>query len=790
MQGKHKSVEEFQASSNSAIKDLAWISGRIGHLQRANSMSNIRLPKLILQIIITRLLYWLSAREWLSEKRRKRFHRSAEKRDPMLLARRLDDLCHEFLVRINGNTTLGVERKAIMRGIGLSVTAIVPSCNHAAFLRQRLDSVLGQNYPLTDVVIVDDASTDGSREIITEYVERFPNRIRAVLNEVSSSSIFAQRQQGYDLATGDLVWLCEGSGFVERDFVSRLMRVFRDPSIILAFGRGEFTDAQVRHVPGLQYHRPAEVKASIRPAAAWFADSLSGKNTTPNVGESLWRRLPISQAAWDKASGYRMMGDWFLYLQVVQGGQIAVEPSAVSYFYTHDAHTLNKNIESRLQYYHECAQLMMDLKRRWEISDAAVDRFVTQAAKALKNIKTKEGENFDNLMNVAALKVAKPEMPHVLMGIDRFSYGGGEIFPIHLANALYSIGAMVTILQMADDNDHPDVRAMLDSSIPVYRADTVRTMGVNRFVREAGISIVHSHSASVEMLMLDREKEEIQIPYLVTLHGSYEAAKIARNRVAKWAMRTDQYVYTADRNLSPFNLSALSHDKFVKFRNAMPIDPSDPPQSRASLGIPKDAVVFTLVARGVKEKGWEEAVRAFQALRVRRPDVAMALVAVGEGEKTDAARRLAGNDSMIHFPGFVKEIHGIYRFSDVALAPTRFSGESFPLCLIQAMQVGVPCVATDIGDIKAMIQPKEGSHGGLIIPNLADDDAFIAAVSEQMEAMLDPALRAELSAGAQRLGEDFGLDALAHRYLELYQQLISRRAVRLDRLGVIGTGEP
>ena len=54
-----------------------------------------------------------------------------------------------------------------------------------------------------------------------------------------------------------------------------------------------------------------------------------------------------------------------------------------------------------------------------------------------------------------------------------------------------------------------------------------------------------------------------------------------------------------------------------------------------------------------------------------------------------------------------------------------------------------------------MIQP-EGLSGGLIIPNLEDDDAFVAAVSTQMEAMLDPALRAKLSAGARRLGE-FGI---------------------------------
>src|SRR5690606_8767592 len=99
----------------------------------------------------------------------KRFRRSAEKRDPMLLSRRLDSFCHEFLTRINSNAELGKERAALLSAVGLSVTAIVPSYNHAQFLRQRLDCILNQSYPLVDILILDDASTDDSREIIDDY---------------------------------------------------------------------------------------------------------------------------------------------------------------------------------------------------------------------------------------------------------------------------------------------------------------------------------------------------------------------------------------------------------------------------------------------------------------------------------------------------------------------------------------------------------------------------------------------------------------------------------------------
>ncbi len=775
---KEAEADEARKKAEVLVKDFTWVSDRVGELQRVNSISNARASKLIKRLLLTRLLYWLSARGQFSDKRRKRFRRSAEKRDPMLLARRLDGFCHEFVHRVSSNSALGEERKAMLNAIGLSVTAIVPSYNHASFLRQRLDSILNQSYPLIDVIILDDASTDGSREIIEEYLVKYPDRIRAVLNETNSGSVFAQWQKGHDLATRDLVWFCESDDFAEHDFVERLIGNFRDPSVVISFGRVEFADAQGQCVPGLDHYRESAEEriwseTCVRPAAAWFAGGFGVKNVIPNVGGCLWRHFPIPQSVWDEARSYRIMGDWFLYSEVAQGGQIAFEPSAVSYFRAHGANTSGSSAQSSPEYYREYFRLMTALKRRWDIPDTTVDRFVTQAGAIFRGAGVK-GAVFDDLVNARALKAVERDVPHVLIGILGFSFGGGEIFPIHLANALHSIGVAVSILQMSNLDDHPDVRAMLNPSIPVYGADVVRAKGGKRFVRDAGISIIHSHLASVEMLMLD--EEEVEVPYLATLHGSYEAMKISHKRIANWAERVNQYAYTAEKNLVPFGTPLPGPEKFIKFRNAMPIDTRPPPFSRASLGIADDAVVFTLVARGIEGKGWEEAIRAYQALRMRCPDVATALLAVGEGEKTDAARNLAKGDPSIHFLGFVKEIHGVYNLSDVALVPTRFPGESFPLCLIQSMQVGVPCIATDIGEIRSMVQPEAKSSAGLIVPHLQDDDAFVLAVSELMEAILEPNRRAVLATGARQIGEDFGMDMLAQRYLELYRQMIPHRA--------------
>ena len=90
------------------------------------------------------------------------------------------------------------------------------------------------------------------------------------------------------------------------------------------------------------------------------------------------------------------------------------------------------------------------------------------------------------------------------------------------------------------------------------------------------------------------------------------------------------------------------------------------------------------------------------------------------------ARDLAGGHPRIKFLGFHTCVHAIYRMSDVAIAPTRFSGESFPLSLIQAMQVGTPIVATDIGEIATMMTPG-AERAGLLAPFSEDDEVFVAA---------------------------------------------------------------
>lgn len=62
-----------------------------------------------------------------------------------------------------------------------TLSVVIPNYNNSKYLRQCLDSVLEQTYPIEEIVIYDDVSTDNSRDILKEYADKYPDKIRLIL---------------------------------------------------------------------------------------------------------------------------------------------------------------------------------------------------------------------------------------------------------------------------------------------------------------------------------------------------------------------------------------------------------------------------------------------------------------------------------------------------------------------------------------------------------------------------------------------------------------------------------
>lgn len=660
------------------------------------------------------------------------------------------------------------------------ISAIVPNYNHARFLPQRIESILAQTYPNIEIIILDDCSTDDSQDIIKAYCAEYPDRIRCILNSTNSGGVFHQWQKGVENSSGDLIWICESDDFCEPDFVEKLYGEFVDMSVMIAFGRILYVDEGGNFQDGMDaYREGAEAgiwgRRLVRPAAEWFAKGFGVNNVIANVGGCLFRRVDIRPEVWSEAKTYRVAGDWFLYLQISAGGQIAWRPDAVSYFRRHGNNTSSTGIY-RADFYQELERFMLKLCSTWNVLDETLRKFHENMLGQFTWLELdKKFGPLDDLLNYGKLRRQKRVKNHVLIASYGFVPGGGELFPINLTNALFDLGWNVSFVCFELSYVNPELRSALNPSIPVYSRDTVQKYGIDRFLRDAGVTIVHSHNVGSEIHFFEQWNMQEAVPYLVTLHGSYEASDLEHDRLAQLAARVDHFIYTAERNRTFLRELQVPASRFQKLPNAMPLDERPFPETRAELGIREDAIVFTFVARGIPSKGWEPCIKAFQSVRKVHADRSLHLLLCGDGAEHERLAPVYGADPDITFLGYQSHIAGLYRLSDVAVVPTRFPGESFPLCIIQALQCGRPVVASDVGEISKMITPEDHDAAGIVIPADADDQRFIALLADAMQAMIDDAQRGRYSDAAKQLGNTYDMIGLAREYSSTYQKLVAQQ---------------
>ena len=80
-----------------------------------------------------------------------------------------------------------------------TVSVIIPNYNHAPYLRQRIDSVLQQDYQDFEVILLDDCSKDDSRQVLENYRDH-PKVSHVVYNEQNTGNTFIQWERGINLA--------------------------------------------------------------------------------------------------------------------------------------------------------------------------------------------------------------------------------------------------------------------------------------------------------------------------------------------------------------------------------------------------------------------------------------------------------------------------------------------------------------------------------------------------------------------------------------------------------------
>lgn len=118
--------------------------------------------------------------------------------------------------------------------------SIITSCyNRKATISGAIESVLAQDYPDIEYIIVDGASTDGSLEVIRSYGER----ITKVISE-PDHGMYEAINKGIRTATGDVIGLLHSDDFLYNDHViSHIVKQLEETGADFLYGNGLFVDS-------------------------------------------------------------------------------------------------------------------------------------------------------------------------------------------------------------------------------------------------------------------------------------------------------------------------------------------------------------------------------------------------------------------------------------------------------------------------------------------------------------------------------------------------------------------
>lgn len=113
------------------------------------------------------------------------------------------------------------------------ISVIIPVYNVESYLKKCVDSVLGQTYKNTEIILIDDGSTDSSPKLCDEYAKKFKN-IKVVHKKNEHTAI--ARNTGIDVATGDYLFFLDSDDFINSKTFELLAKIFETNNVDCAAG--------------------------------------------------------------------------------------------------------------------------------------------------------------------------------------------------------------------------------------------------------------------------------------------------------------------------------------------------------------------------------------------------------------------------------------------------------------------------------------------------------------------------------------------------------------------------
>ncbi|MGI6298575.1 MAG: glycosyltransferase family 2 protein [Saccharofermentanales bacterium] len=269
------------------------------------------------------------------------------------------------------------------------VTAVIPNYNYARYLRERVDSILLQTYPVDEIIILDDCSTDNSITMINQIAKEIEQsnlvNCRVILNQQNSGSVFKQWEKGFREARNPFIWICEADDSCSPNFLDHIMEAFIDSETVLSYCESLTMDEN-NFVLENDLRRWIDIfdtghwnKSYINNGFEEIRRYISINNTIANASSVVINKTEnwdTYAEIFEKAQGYRLAGDWYFYLRIMELGKVAYCAESLNY---HRMHNIGVTLTiKKQQEYREICSVQDYVLARYDIPDSVRQRIKTR----------------------------------------------------------------------------------------------------------------------------------------------------------------------------------------------------------------------------------------------------------------------------------------------------------------------------------------------------------------------------------------------------------------------------
>jgi glycosyltransferase involved in cell wall biosynthesis len=210
----------------------------------------------------------------------------------------------------------------------VKVTVLVVTYNHAPLVRQALDSALGQKTDFGyEILVSEDCSTDGTREIVRAYQQAHPETVRLILSEsnVHSNAVVTR---GFRASRGEYIALLDGDDYWTSAEKLQRQADFLDarPDCSMCFHDASTVDGSGQTIA--PSWTPARLRRDLTRDDIWRGNPIG-------TCSSMFRRTYVSTVP-DWYHGFFPITDWPLYILMSERGSIGYVDGNMGAYRLHD----------------------------------------------------------------------------------------------------------------------------------------------------------------------------------------------------------------------------------------------------------------------------------------------------------------------------------------------------------------------------------------------------------------------------------------------------------------------